>query len=134
MADQTIRDIENALNKIVSTTDQNRNMKKEIKKTVYETASTLRNIFHKFREMLDEKTQVPKERENQVTTMKSKLDACESAAAMGHAEASSVQKRELLRTGSRHVLPFLDRNRKLYSSVIAGCADSRYKLTLISRG
>ena len=39
------RDIEAALNNIVNTTEQSRNMRKELKKKIYETASTLRILF-----------------------------------------------------------------------------------------
>ena len=39
------RDIEAALNKIVNTTEQSGNMRKELKKAIYETVSTLRNLF-----------------------------------------------------------------------------------------
>jgi 3-methyladenine DNA glycosylase Tag len=56
MAYEVSQNIENALNKIVNTTDQSRNMRKELKKTIFETVSTLRNLFNKMKGMLDEKT------------------------------------------------------------------------------
>jgi hypothetical protein len=43
--DGVTRDIETALNKIVNTTEQSGNMQKELKKTIYETVSTLRNLY-----------------------------------------------------------------------------------------
>ena len=54
MADEVKRSIEDALNKIVHTTDLSGNMKKELKKNIYETVSTLRNIFNKMKVMLEE--------------------------------------------------------------------------------
>jgi hypothetical protein len=42
--DGVTRDIEVALNKFVNTTEQSGNMQKELK-TIYETVSTLRNLF-----------------------------------------------------------------------------------------
>ena len=42
--DEVARDMEEALNKIVNTTDQSRNMRKELKKTIYERVSTLSNL------------------------------------------------------------------------------------------
>jgi len=42
MADEVTQSIEEALNKIVNTTDQSGNMRKELKKTIFETVSTLR--------------------------------------------------------------------------------------------
>ena len=48
------RDIEGALNKIVNTTEQSGNMRKELKKTIYETVSTLRNLFVTLKGQLEE--------------------------------------------------------------------------------
>jgi len=56
MADEVSQNFEDALNKIVNTTDQSGNMRKELKKTIFETVSTLRNLFNKMKVMLDEKT------------------------------------------------------------------------------
>jgi 3-methyladenine DNA glycosylase Tag len=44
MADEVSQNIENALNKIVNTTDQSGNMRKELKKTIFETVSTHKSI------------------------------------------------------------------------------------------
>jgi len=56
MADEMSQNIEEALNKIVNTTDQSGNVRKDLKKTIFENVSTLRNLFHKMKEMLDEET------------------------------------------------------------------------------
>ena len=48
--------IEDALNKIVNTRDQRENMRKELKKNIYETVSTLRNLVIKMKVMLEEGT------------------------------------------------------------------------------
>jgi hypothetical protein len=47
MAEVVGEQIENALNLIVSTTEQSGNMKKELKKTIFETVSTLKTLFVK---------------------------------------------------------------------------------------
>ena len=52
--DGVTRDIEAALNKIVNTTEQSGNMRKELKKTIYETVSTLRNLFVTLKVQLEE--------------------------------------------------------------------------------
>ena len=54
MADEFKQDIDDALNKIVNTTDQSGNMRKDLKKIIYETVSTLRSLFHKLKESLDD--------------------------------------------------------------------------------
>jgi len=45
MADEASQNIENELNKLVNTIDQSGNMRKYLKKTFYETVSTLRSLF-----------------------------------------------------------------------------------------
>jgi hypothetical protein len=55
MADEEVtRSIEEALNKTVNTTDQSGNMRKELKKAIYENVSNLRNPFVKMQATLKE--------------------------------------------------------------------------------
>jgi hypothetical protein len=74
-----------------------------------------------------------KQMEKEINTVKTELDACRSATAMGLAETSSVWEQELPRAVSRHVLPSHDRNLKLYSRVVSGGTERKYKLTLRSK-
>jgi hypothetical protein len=133
MADEVSQNIENALNKIVNTADQSGNMRKELKRTIFETVSILRNLFNKMKGMIDQKTRKNKQMEKEINTVKTELDSCRSVTAMRHAEISNFREREPPRTISRQVLTCQDSNRKLYSRVVAGCADRKYKLTLRSK-
>ena len=55
MADEEVaRRIDEALNKILTTTDQSGNMRKEMKKNMYENVSILRNLFVKMQATLEE--------------------------------------------------------------------------------
>ena len=55
MAEERVtQDIEAALNRIVNTTEQSRNMRKELEKTIYEMVSTLRNLFMTLKVQLEE--------------------------------------------------------------------------------
>ena len=56
MADEVENGIENALNLVVITTERSGNVKKELKQTIYETVSTLRNLFVQLRNKNDLKT------------------------------------------------------------------------------
>ena len=56
MAYAVSEDIEAALNKIVTTTDQSGNLRKCLKKTIFETLSNLRNLFTELKVIIDEKT------------------------------------------------------------------------------
>jgi hypothetical protein len=52
--DDVVREgIENALNVIVNMTESSRNMKEELKQTIFETVSTLRNPFVKLKDSRD---------------------------------------------------------------------------------
>jgi phage-related protein len=91
MANEVRQNFENALNKIVNTTDQSRNMRKEINKTIFETVSSKGNLFNKTKGMLDEKTRQNKQMEEEVNSVKTDLDACRSWTKMGQPETSSVR-------------------------------------------
>jgi len=54
MDEEVNQNTKNALNKIVNTTDQRGNMRKKLKKSIFETVSTLRNLFNEMKGMVDE--------------------------------------------------------------------------------
>ena len=54
MATAVEEEVENALNLVVSTTEQSANRKKTLKEKIYETASTLRKLFAKIKIMVNE--------------------------------------------------------------------------------
>jgi hypothetical protein len=133
MADDVSLGIDNALNKIVNTTDLSGNMRKDLNKTIFEAVSTLRNLFNTMKGMTDEKTRLNKQMDVEFNTMKAELDSCRTANALGHAEPSTTREREQPRIDSRQVLPSLDQNRKLYSTVTAGRTETHHRLTLRSK-
>ena len=98
-------EIEDALNLIVNTTDQNGNMKKGLKHTIYETASTLRNLFVKLKVSLDSKTAENSKLEKQVNTMKTQLEESCSNKAKDRGTPSAIHNKEPARTTARRVAP-----------------------------
>jgi len=130
MADEVCQYIEDALNKIVNTSDQSGNVRKDLKKTIFETVSTLRNLFHKMKEMLDEENRQNKHLENEITVMNKELDNCRSTTHKGQAETPNLRKQELPRTNSRQLLPPHGSNRKLYSSVVAAHVETKNKVLI----
>jgi len=64
--------IENALNVIVSTTGSSRNMKKELKTTIFDTVSNLRKLFAKLIDTIENNTRKIIELEKQVANTKEK--------------------------------------------------------------
>jgi polyhydroxyalkanoate synthesis regulator phasin len=76
MADEVGDQIENALNLIVSTKEQSGNMKKGLKQRIFETVSTLRELFVKLMATGDSKTNEISKLTEQVTKMKAELQQC----------------------------------------------------------
>jgi Ni,Fe-hydrogenase III component G len=66
MADDVGEGIEEALNLVV-TTEKSGNMKKQLKETIYETVSTLRDLFDKMKNNCDEKSSIISNLEAEVT-------------------------------------------------------------------
>ena len=75
MADEESEGIVNALNTIVSTTERSGNMKKELKQTIFETVSTLRNLFVRLKDSRVNKTIKISELEVRITEMEAQLEA-----------------------------------------------------------
>jgi len=71
---EVTRSIEEALNEMVKTTNKSGNMKKELKKTIYENVSTLRNLFVKMKEKLGEGMRLKEQMDNKNNTLKTELD------------------------------------------------------------
>ena len=70
MADEVDDGIENALNLVVLTTERSGNMKKDLKQTIFETVSTLRNVFVKLKNNCEVKSSKISELEAEVTKAK----------------------------------------------------------------
>jgi hypothetical protein len=67
MADEVDEGIENALNLVVLTTERSGNVKKDLKQTIFETVSTLRNLFVKMKNNCEVKSSKISELEAEVT-------------------------------------------------------------------
>jgi predicted nuclease with TOPRIM domain len=81
MADgEVTRSIDEALNKIVKTTDKSGNMKKELKKKIYQNVSTLKNLYLKMKEKLEEGMRLKEQMDNENNALKTELDVCRKVA------------------------------------------------------
>jgi hypothetical protein len=93
--DGVSRDIEEALNEIVNTTDQNGNMRKELKKTIYEMVSTLRNLFVTLKVQLEEgkseKVRLERELKDTRTTLDEGEKVSDNAVTKRRAGAAATQ-------------------------------------------
>ena len=111
MADEVTRSIEDALNKIVNTTDQSGNMRKKLKKNIYETVITLRNLFIKMTAMLEQGTRQKIRTEKEINAIKRELEVCRRTNTTVKLETPSDREKELPKTVSRQVLPTHDHPR-----------------------
>ena len=133
MADMVSEDIQAALNKIVTTTDQSRNMKKDLKKIIFETVSNLRNLFTELKGITDKKSRQILYNETETNKVKLELTARRQEIAKEQAETSTGREVEPPRPVSRQVLPSHDRAPKLYSTVVKQSTEKKHRLTLRSK-
>jgi len=90
MAEELDEGIENALNLVVLTTERNGNMK-ELKQTIYETVSTLRNVFVKLKKNCDVRSSKICELDAEVSKVKTELQrVTRDKAEKGHEEKSVI--------------------------------------------
>jgi hypothetical protein len=153
IADEVSDGIEDALNLIVNTTDQSGDMRKGPKHTIFETGSTLRNLFVKLKDIRDSKSAEISKLEKQVNTMKAHLQEYCGRKAKSHGMAFVIHnyepagttagtvappgdgegnpKSESAGTTARRVEPSGNGERKLYSEALDGVKKlKRFQLTL----
>jgi len=120
--DGVTRGIEEALKKIVNTTEQNWNIRKELKKTIYETVNTVRNIFVTLKVQLQvgkcEKGRLERELEDTKTKLDERMKFSNNAVTERRPEASNDRRWERPNTIDRQVLPPHKLSPKLYSDVV----------------
>ena len=113
MADELKQGIDDALNRIVNTTDQSGNMRKDLKKIIFETVSTLRTLCYKLKETLDDQTKYNKHLEDEASKKNKELDSYRNMTTNRHIETPSIRQQEPPRPGSRQELPPHGNSRKL---------------------
>jgi hypothetical protein len=129
MAGEVSEDIENGLNIIVSTTERSGNMNKELKQTIFETLSTLMNLFVKLKDGRDGKSIVISELERRVTKMKAELEECRGKNIKVHGAPSPILSQEPGWLIPKGMAPSHLREGKLYSEALGGEKNlKRFKL------
>ena len=99
--------IENALHLVVITTERSRDMKKELKQTIFETVSTLRKLYVKLKTNCDVKISKIRELEAEVGKTKTELQRFSEKTVKVHGVPSVFLSQEP--PGSRvHVSPSVD--------------------------
>ena len=99
MADEVEEVIENALNLVVSTTEQSGNMKKALKDKIYETVSTLRHLFVKIKISGDRKQSEINKLREKASKLETELRRCRVRQEEAHQTPSLANTTE--RSGQR---------------------------------
>ena len=92
-------EIASAVSTIVNTTDKSGNLKKELKITIVETVSTLRNLLAQLKSFIESKTKTISELQTEINKMKAQNKDEGLHSGKGHASPSLNRKQEL--AGSR---------------------------------
>ena len=132
------RFIEVALNKFVNATEQSGNIRKELKKTIYGTVSTLRKLFVTLKVQLEEGKSENERLESELRDTKVILNerkkVSNKADTEWRPETSSDRGGESPTPVGGQVLPphkhSPKQNYKLYSDIVAGREEKKFTLTL----
>jgi hypothetical protein len=130
MAEDVAQQVDEALNSIVNLTNESGNLKKELRKSIHESVSNLRNLMYILKNKLNEKTSENIKMQNDVKEAKKLLQAQKDTRVEGHLVTSAGTSPERERSGSRKGTPPSGGQKKQYAEVLAGKNGTRYKLTV----
>jgi len=89
MVEDVCEGIENALNLILSTAERSGNMRRELKQTIFDIVSTLRDLYVQLKSSRDSKSQTISDLEGRVASIKADLEASRGFMVKVHRETSS---------------------------------------------
>ena len=133
MADDVSQQIVNALNLIVNTMDKSGNMEKELKNTIYEAVSNLRDLIFILKSNLIEKTEENNQMRNEVKQLKDTLEKWKYTPSVRQVAPSVVSSPGLTSTGTAVTAPPIGGKKKLFSEVLSGKIEARHKLAVKSK-
>jgi len=133
MVDDVNQQIDDALNKTVKLIDQSGNLKKELKREIHETVSSLRNLIFTLRENLNERTSENSQLQNEVNELKKDLEAHKQTHTVGLVAPFIGSPLELTQRGNVASVPPSDGRKELYAEVLKGKNVRRYKITVKSK-
>jgi len=116
MADSEGEEMEDVLQLLVSAAEQSTKMKKELKQTILDTVSTLRDLIVKLHVSRESKADELSKLEKQVGKLKTELNECRHSAAKVLGTPSSVERHEPAGQSAGSVAPQCGRDGKLSES------------------
>lgn len=128
--------IDNALNTVVNTIDLSGNVKKELKKTIHETVSKLRTLFVELKKSIEDKTAENDNLQKGLGEVRAELEALKSTFGRGHVAPAMDGRRDQRTRGAAgpgEGPPSSIGRQNLYSEVLAGKTEKKFKLTVKSK-
>ena len=150
MADDVKPRLESALNMLLDITEKSGNLRKDLRQDIFDSVSTIRNIFvhlsnsgeeqtRKIDQLLGELTKAREElQESRITnlpgsTLPSRGGGHATSIAAHHQTTPSGRSNKLTTGPTPHQLTQGDGPRKLYSEVVSERVDKRFKLMVKSK-
>jgi hypothetical protein len=133
MADEANEQVESALNTLLSTMEKSGNLRKDLKRDIVESVSTLRNIFVNPKNSAEEHMGKITVLEREVQKVKAELQESRTANLSVRVPPSMVGIGQTPATSVKQVQSPFGGARKLYSDVTSASTEKRYKLTVKSK-
>jgi hypothetical protein len=130
MADDENQHVENAFNTLVSITEKSGNLRKDLKKDILETVSTLRKVFSKMKTQLENKSVENKKLSEEVMKVTEVMERMKVSQPARQVAPSLDHMQQTSRSGARHVSRSEGRRRKNFLEVLKDEGDRRNKITL----
>ncbi|PSN33748.1 hypothetical protein C0J52_26842 [Blattella germanica] len=130
MAESENQCVENAFNILIGITEKSGNLRKDYKKDIRKSVSTLRKAFNELKSSLESKADENKKLKDEVKNAREELHRQNHSRPARQVAASTGHTQEIPGCGAR-VLPPPDGSRpKLYSDAVKGNIEKRYKITV----
>jgi small-conductance mechanosensitive channel len=130
VADDVDQHVEGALNTLVSITEKSGNLRNDLRNEILDSVSVLRKAFSKIKTHLENKNEENKKLSEEVKKTTQELDRMRDSRPASHVAPSMYHTQQTPRSGARQVLPSEGGRRKLFSEVLKGESNRRYKLSL----
>ncbi|PSN49982.1 hypothetical protein C0J52_08760 [Blattella germanica] len=130
MAESENQCVEKAFNILIGITENSGNLRKDYKRDIRKSVSTLRKVFNELKSSLDSKADENKKLKDEVKNAREELHTQNHSRPARQVAASTGHTQEIPGCGVR-VLPPPDGSRpKLYSDAVKGNIEKCYKITV----
>jgi hypothetical protein len=128
MADEANPQLECALNTLLSITEKSGNLRKDLKRDIVDSVSTLRNIFVNLKNSAEEQMAKIGQLESEVRKAKTELQKRRAVNLSAREPPPRDVSGKIPASGVKHVLPSAGGAKKLYSELTSESIEKRYKI------